>query len=95
MMRILGNRVLLSALPTREQTSGGIILPMERADDKKMWWRIDQIGTGKPSEKSFHLLGELRVGQTVGTPLFFDHTTLEDGSGRKIVGVDQLVAVLE
>lgn len=95
MIRVLGNRVLMSPLPVREQSSGGIILPMERVDDKKMFWRIDQIGTGKPGEKSFHLLRELRVGMTVATPLFFDHTTLEDGSGRKIVNVDQLVAELE
>jgi len=94
-MRILGNRVLLSPLPTQEQSQGGIILPQSQVGDKKMWWRIDQIGAGKPSEKSFHLLQELRVAQTVVTPLFFDHTTIEDGSERKIVGVDQLIAVLD
>lgn len=85
-MRILGNRVLLEPLPQATQSSGGIHL-VERYQDDKMQYRVAGIGTGK------RIPEEIAVGDCVLTPLYFDHTTLEDGTGRKIVGVEQLIAV--
>jgi co-chaperonin GroES (HSP10) len=94
MIRVIGNRVLLNPIPAQEQSVGGIILPSQ-AGDKRMWWTIAQLGTGRPDKNGVNPLDELRVGQSVCTPLFFTHTTLEDGSERKIVDVDQLIAVLD
>jgi co-chaperonin GroES (HSP10) len=94
MIRVLGNRILLNPIPAQEQSVGGIILPQSQGD-KKLWWTIAQLGTGRPGKNGVNPLDELRVGQSVCTPLFFTHTTLEDGSERKIVDVDQLIAVLE
>lgn len=62
------------------------MFPMQYQDDK-MQWRVLQVGTGKK------IPPEVRAGDCVLTPLYFDHYTFEDGSGCKIVGVDQLIAV--
>lgn len=85
-MRILGNRVLLEPLPNRTVSDGGIHFAMPWQDDK-MQYRVLALGTGKKVPP------EIEVGNFVLTPLYFDHFTLEDGTGRKIVGVEQLVAV--
>jgi len=87
-MRLLGDRLLLSPLPVQERSAGGIVLPQGQAGDVMMWWKVDQLGSkfSKP---------EVKVGDTVVTPLHFTHTTLEDGSGRKIVDSDQIHGMLE
>ena len=97
-MKILGNRLLLSPLPVQEVSDGGIVLPSAAVGDKKMWWRVEQVGTHRPAEGKAHTHGtsaaDYAVGQHVCTPLHFTHTTLEDGSDRKIVDCDQFVATV-
>lgn len=85
-MKILGNRVLLEPLPKPTRSAGGIHFAMPWQDDK-MQWRIAALGNGKKVPP------EIEVGNFVLTPLYFNHFTLEDGTGRKIVGVEQLLAV--
>jgi hypothetical protein len=86
-MRILGDRLLLSPLPAKKLSDGGIHLLDGQVGDKFIWYRIDQVGT-QVKEEVFH------VGQVVVTPLYFTHTHLEDGTNRKIVGVDQIHGVI-
>lgn len=85
-MKILGNRVLLEPLPKPTVSEGGIHFVMRYQDDK-MQWRVAAVGTGTK------IPAEIQVGCSVLSPLYFDHFTLEDGTGRKIVGIDQLIAV--
>ena len=94
-MRLLGNRLLLSPLPVKEFSDGGIVLPQGQVGDKKMLWRVDQVGPGIVRKSGVNPMAEFEVGQTVVTPLFFSHHTLEDGTGRKIIDCDQVVAVIE
>lgn len=94
-MRILGNRILISPLPAQERSAGGIFLPQGQAGDVMYFWRVEQIGEGRPDAKGLMHVPEFAVGDTVITPLYFDHTTLEDGTNRKIVGIDQIVGKLE
>lgn len=85
-MRILGDRILISPLPEKTISDGGIHLPGGETGDKKLFWKVDQLGT-KAS------VPEIQAGSTVITPGYFSHTTLEDGSGRKIIGCDQIEGV--
>jgi hypothetical protein len=100
-MRIPGNRLLIAPLPAQEKTSTGLFLPQESVGDKKLFWRVEQLGTGgelpkKPKTKSHGLrAGDYTVGQIVITPLHFSHHHLEDGTDRRIVGCDQIEGVLE
>ncbi len=84
-MKILGDRVLISPLPVQERSAGGIVLPLGQAGDFMQWWRVESLGTGKTC-------AELSIGQTVLTETRTTHTTLEDGTGRKIMGTDQIIA---
>jgi co-chaperonin GroES (HSP10) len=85
-MRIVGNRVLVSPLPVAELSPGGIVLPHGHAGDFKQWWIVESLGTGVACE-------DLAVGQTVLTETRTTHETLDDG--RKIMGLDQIIAKLE
>lgn len=86
MLRVLGNRVLLQPLPKKTKSDGGILLAEAYQDDRTQY-RVLQVGSGPK------IPPEVRAGDYVMTPLYFDHFTFEDGSGCKIVGVDQLIAV--
>jgi co-chaperonin GroES (HSP10) len=86
--RILGDRLLISPLPEKEFSDGGIVLPRGQVGDVKQLWRVEQLGEGNACK-------DFSLGQTVITPLHFSHFTLEDGTGRKIVDCDQIVGVFE
>ena len=47
-MKLLGNRLLVAPMPVQEKSDGGIILPHADVADKKLWWRIEQVGTHQP-----------------------------------------------
>lgn len=89
--RILGDRVLLSPLPPVEKTSGGIIMPQGQAGDVMHYWRVEAVGEGKRDKDGLLVPLEVKVGDIVVTPLYHDHVTLEDGSHRKLVSVDQII----
>lgn len=86
--KILGNRLLLSPLPEKEFSDGGIVLPKGQAGDIKQLWRVEQLGEGRGCE-------DFTIGQTLISPLHLSHHSLEDGTGRKIVDCDQMVAKFE
>lgn len=88
-MRILGNRALVSPLPAREKSAGGIVLPQAQVGDVMHYWRVEAVGPGKRDKQGNLVPPDFKVGDLVITPLHFSHTTLEDGTGRKIVDCDQ------
>lgn len=84
-MKMLKNNCLLEPLPEQTQTESGIHLPQGQVGDVKMYWKVLAISETADPKPDF------AVGDTVITPLHFTHTTLEDGTGRKIVGIDQII----
>jgi co-chaperonin GroES (HSP10) len=94
-MKLLGDRLLISPLPVREKSEGGIILPQGQAGDVKHYWRVDQVGTGKRGKDGEFVPLDFSVGDIIVTALYHDHTVLEDGTDRRIVGTDQIIAKLE
>ena len=98
-MKLLGNRLLVSPLPTQEKTESGIFLPQAQAGDKRLWWRIEQVGTHQPKrDGKLRAHGtsasDYRVGQVVLLNNNYTNTTLED-TDRKIVETQYIEAVLE
>ena len=94
-MKILGDRLLLSPLPDREVSAGGIILPMAQTGDVRNYWKVDSVGTGRRNKRGEVIPLDFAPGDIVVTALYMDHTTIEDGSNRKIVGTDQIIAKLD
>lgn len=93
--RILGDRVLVSALPAREQSEGGIILPQGQAGDVMHYWRVEAKGPGGGPKDGQKLSQDVNVGNIIITPLYTEHTTLEDGSNRKMVFYDDIIGKFE
>ena len=101
-MKLMGNRLLISPLPVKRESEGRIILPQESVGDKKLFWRVDQVGDGAPLPKSRKKIrptglraSEYRIGEIVITPLHFSHFTFEDGTERKIVDCEHIIGKLE
>ena len=81
-IRPLGNALLLGPLPQQTVSDGGIHLV--NLDKDEMRYYVVACG---PKVK------EIEPGDKVLTPLYFDHVTLEDGTGRKLVDAKQVIAV--
>lgn len=98
-MKLLGNRLMVSPLPVQEKSGGGIFLPHGAAGDKKLWWRVEQVGTHqpKPDKRRAHgtSASDYRVGQVVCLNNAFTNTSLDDGTERKIVETQYVEAVME
>jgi co-chaperonin GroES (HSP10) len=89
--RIIGDRVLLSPLPPQEKTLTGLFLPQAQQGDVMYYWRVDQVGEGKRGKDGELVPPAFAVGELVITPLHFTHTTIEDGTNRKLVDCEQIV----
>ena len=98
-MKLLGNRLLVAPLPVQEKSDGGIFLPHGAAGDKKLWWRVEQVGTHVPKNIGKRVHGtsamDYHVGQVVCLNNAFTNTTLNDGTERKIVETQYVEAVME
>lgn len=79
MIRPTRDNVLLSAIPPKPVSAGGIHL-VEQYNDDRMQWIVDAVGPK---------VTEVVPGDRVLTPLYFDHVTLADG--RKLVSQKQLI----
>jgi chaperonin GroES len=94
-MRLLGDRLLLAPLPDREKTSNGIILPQGQAGDVRHYWKVEAVGNGKRDKQGELRAPEFSVGDVVITPLYHENVVLEDGTHRRIVGCEQIIAKME
>jgi co-chaperonin GroES (HSP10) len=94
-LRMLPGKALVEPLPVQEKSAGGIFLPQESVGDKKIWWKVLQMGEWLRNKKGVPVDPHFAVGDMVCTPLHFTHHTLEDGSGRKIVGFEQFEGKFE
>src|SRR5262245_33752027 len=76
-IRPVRDQVLLGQHPNPEKSDGGIFLPQSAQGGQQMAYYVVAIG---PEVK------ELRVGDKVVTPLYFEHLTVEDRSEERRVG---------
>jgi len=82
-VRCLKDCVLLGPLPIPDKSPGGIHLVTKPKG--QMDYFVVSVG---PQVK------ELKNGDLVVTPLYFEHVTLADGTGRKLVRENQILGVL-
>lgn len=85
----LGNRVLVKPVQEEEVTKAGIILP-ETAKEKKAEGEIIAIGNGEKIEKF-----NLKIGQRVLFGKYAGDELKIDDQDYKIIGHDDLLAVIE
>lgn len=69
MLKPLGNRILLSPLPKKLRSAGGLHL-IEQYNDDRTQWKVEAVGTQ---------VKDVVTGDLVYTPLHFDHTVLDNG----------------
>jgi len=94
-MRILGNRVLISPLPVREVSEGGIVLPQAQVGDVMQHWKVEQVGSGHRGKDGELVPPEFTPGDLIITPLHFSHHSMEDGSGWKIIEAAEIIGKFE
>lgn len=94
-LRMLRGKALVEPLPVQEKSHGGIVLPQESVGDKKIWWRVLDMGPLREDKHGNLIDPGFEIHDTVVTPLHFSHFTIEDGTGRKIVGFEQFEGKLE
>jgi chaperonin GroES len=85
----LGDRVLVAPIKEEETTKSGIVLP-ETAQEKKAEGEIIAIGTGEKIAKL-----NLAVGQKVLFGKYAGDEVKSDGKEYKILGHEDLLAVVE
>jgi chaperonin GroES len=90
----LGDRVLVEAIEEKETKKGGIIIP-DSAKEKPVESIVVALGTGKTDDNGKKVPFEVKKGDRIiaspsgGTPIKLD------GKEYKILGSDDILAVLE
>jgi chaperonin GroES len=90
----LGDRVLVEAVEEKEVKKGGIIIP-DSAKEKPVESIVVALGTGKTDDNGKKVPFEVKKGDRIiasqygGTPIKLD------GKEYKILGSDDILAVLE
>jgi chaperonin GroES len=90
----LGDRVLVEAVEEKETKKGGIIIP-DSAKEKPVESIVVALGTGKTDDNGKKVPFEVKKGDRIiasqygGTPIKLD------GKEYKILGSDDILAVLE
>ncbi len=90
----LGDRILVEAIEEKEVKKGGIIIP-DSAKEKPQESVVVALGTGKTDDNGKKVPFEVKKGDRIiasqygGTPIKLD------GKEYKILGSDDILAVLE
>ena len=90
----LGDRILVEAVEEKEVKKGGIIIP-DSAKEKPVESIVVALGTGKTDDNGKKVPFEVKKGDRIiasqygGTPIKLD------GKEYKILGADDILAVLE
>ena len=90
----LGDRILVEAVEEKETKKGGIIIP-DSAKEKPTESIVVSLGTGKTDDNGKKVPFEVKKGDRIiasqygGTPIKLD------GKEYKILGSDDILAVLE
>ncbi|WP_176013412.1 co-chaperone GroES [Victivallis sp. Marseille-Q1083] len=89
----LGDRVLLEICEAAEQVKGGIVIP-DTAKEKPQEYTVIAIGTGKTDDKGKKIEFDVKVGDIVLTSRYGGTEVKYDGKEYKIIGQDDILAVI-
>jgi chaperonin GroES len=89
----LGDRVLVEAGEEKEEKKGGIIIP-DTAKEKPIESIVVALGTGKKDDDGKLIPFDVKVGDKVLTSKYGGTEIKLDGKEYKILGSDDILAVL-
>jgi chaperonin GroES len=90
----LRDRVLVEAIEEKEQKKGGIIIP-DTAKEKPQVAVVVALGTGKTDENGKKLPFEVKKGDHVYVSQYGGTPIKLDGKEYKILGEEDILAVLD
>jgi chaperonin GroES len=90
----LGDRVLVEPVEDKEVKKGGIIIP-DSAKEKPMEGVVRALGTGKTDDNGKKVPFEVKVNDRVLISKYGGTEIKVDGKEYKILGADDILAVLE
>ncbi|MBL9135434.1 MAG: co-chaperone GroES [Verrucomicrobiales bacterium] len=90
----LGDRVLVEPVEEKEVKKGGIIIP-DSAKEKPMEGVVRALGTGKTDDNGKKVPFEVKVNDRVLISKYGGTEIKVDGKEYKILGADDILAVLE
>lgn len=90
----LGDRVLVEPVEEKEVKKGGIIIP-DTAKEKPMEAVVRALGTGKTDDNGKKVPFEVKVNDRVLISKYGGTEIKIDGKEYKILGSDDILAVLE
>jgi len=90
----LGDRVLVEPVEEKEVKKGGIIIP-DTAKEKPMEGVIRALGTGKTDENGKKVPFEVKVNDRVLISKYGGTEIKVDGKEYKILGADDILAILD
>lgn len=90
----LGDRVLVEPVEEKEVKKGGIIIP-DSAKEKPMEAVVRALGTGKTDDEGKKVPFEVKVNDRVLISKYGGTEIKIDGREYKILGADDILAILE
>ncbi len=90
----LGDRVLVEPVEEKEVKKGGIIIP-DTAKEKPMEAVVRALGTGKTDDSGKKIPFEVKINDRVLISKYGGTEIKLDGKEFKILGSDDILAVLE
>jgi chaperonin GroES len=90
----LGDRVLVEPVEDKEVKKGGIIIP-DTAKEKPMEAVVRALGTGKTDDNGKKVPFEVKVNDRVLISKYGGTEIKLDGKEFKILGCDDILAILE
>ena len=90
----LGDRVLVEPVEEKETKKGGIIIP-DSAKEKPMEGLVRALGTGKTDDNGKKVPFEVKVNDRVLISKYGGTEIKIDGKEYKILGADDILAVLD
>lgn len=90
----LGDRVLVEPVEEKEVKKGGIIIP-DSAKEKPMEGVIRALGTGKTDDNGKKVPFEVKVNDRVLISKYGGTEIKIDGKEYKILGADDILAILD
>src|SRR5512147_768114 len=90
----LGDRVLVAPVEEKEVKKGGIIIP-DTAKEKPQEGVVRALGTGKVDDNGKKVPFEVKVGDRVLVSKYGGTEIKIDGKEYKLLGSDDLLAILE
>ena len=93
-IRPLGDRILVEAIEEKEVKKGGIIIP-DTAKEKPMESVVVALGTGKTNDDGKKVPFEIKKGDRILVSKYGGTEIKLDGKEYKILGSDDILAVIE